>query len=129
MIYKVTAVKRTPIAKKDGTGMWTKVEIKTDQTGDKVLQLGYSHQKNVKDNLKIGSVITGYVDSKTWESNGKSGVNLVLEGITSEYVYGLLLKKFPDIDSLASTPSVAKPEVSGGWETSDEDINPEEIPF
>lgn len=129
MIYNITGVKRTPIAKKDGTGMWTKVEVKTQQTGDKVIQFGFSHSKSVKDNLKIGSTVTGRIETKTWESNGKSGVNLTLEGISAEYVYDLLLKKFPDIDSLASTPSVAKPEVSGSWDAPEEEINPDEIPF
>ncbi len=131
MKYKITAVKKTPIAKKDGTGTWTKFEVKTSQTGDKILQLGYSHQKSVKDTLKVGSIVTGYIESKPWESNGKSGVNLVLEGITAEYVYSLLLKAFPDAENIGESEVEKTPSVeAGGWEEgTDEETSDEGIDF
>lgn len=103
--YIITGIKKTPIAKKDGSGMWTKVQVKTQQTGTQVLDLGFSIPKNIKDALVIGTEITGYVESKPWNSNGKSGFNLTLNGITAEYVYELLLKMNPSIEGL-TTPSV-----------------------
>ena len=125
MKYTITAIKRTPIAKKDGTGTWTKVQVKTKQTGDQVLDLGFSIPKATKEALAIGTEITGYVESKPWSSNGKSGVNLTLNGITAEYVYELLLKMNPDADKLSGTPSVAKPSVPNiEWEVPAEELPP-----
>jgi len=142
MKYNVTGVKVTPMTKKDGMGTWNKIQLKTRETGETVLDLGFSVSKSVRDTIAIGSVIVGRVEQKTWNSNGKSGVNMVLEGITAEYVYDLLLKQFPNIeggapavkndgfgqpaampvaDSFSSTPM---PTV----QLSD-DINPDDIPF
>lgn len=119
MKYQITGVKRTPIAKKDGSGTWTKLQVKTAQTGDTVLDLGFSIDKNTRDNLKVGDTITGYVESKPWSSNGKSGVNMILNGITAEYVYELLVKAIPGVESLntnVGSVAVPTPTVSE-WDT------------
>jgi len=115
--FKVTGVKRTPIAKKDGTGTWMKMQVKTVETAETVLELGFSFPKATKDNLKPGDVLTGYIESRPWESNGKNGVNMILNGITAEYVYELLLKINPNADKLPNTPSVATPvaPANTGW--------------
>lgn len=132
MKYTITAVKRTPIAKKDGTGTWTKMQVKTAQTGAQILDLGFSIAKNVKDNLKSGDIITGYVESRPWNSNGKSGVNITLNGITAEYVYELLLKINPSIEGLSTglgvtnTPNAPVAPKNDGWEGQGDDIQVEE---
>lgn len=122
MKYTITAVKRTPIAKKDGTGTWTKMQVKTQQTGDAVYDLGFSFPKGVKDTLKVGDVLTGYVESRPWSSNGKSGVNLTLNGITAEYVYELLVKLNPQVETMdvgGGSVAVPKAPANDGWETGD----------
>ena len=138
MKYIVTAIKRTPIAKKDGSGTWIKLQVKTQQTADQILDLGFGFPKGTKDNLKVGDSLVGVVSSKPWSSNGKSGVNLTLEAVTAEYVYDLLVKKFPDIESLASSAnSVARPSVPASeWDTGtsskvedDEEIVDDDIGF
>lgn len=119
MKYTITGVKRTPIAKKDGTGTWNKIQVKTKQTGDQILDLGFSISKSVRDNLKPGDVIVGYVENKPWSSNGKSGFNVTLNGITAEYVYELLCKIYPEAVNVdVSGGSVAAPKpTSDGWDT------------
>jgi len=122
MKYIITAVKRTAIPKKDGTGTWTKMQVKTQQTGEQILDLGFSIPKNIKDELKKGDEITGYVESKPWNSNGKSGVNITLNGITAEYVYELLLKINPDVATMSvGGGSVATPKApaNDGWDAGD----------
>lgn len=128
MKYTITAVKRTPIAKKDGSGTWTKMQVKTKETGAQILDLGFSFPKGTKDNLKAGDVLVGYVESKQWSSNGKSGVNITLNGITAEYVYELLLKAVPGADKLdVAVGSVATPKApSDEWETGDSKVVVEE---
>jgi len=142
--YTVTGVKTTPIAKKDGMGTWNKIQVKTVETGDQILDLGFSVSRSVRDSVKVGSIITGYVESKPWTTaSGKSGVNLTLEGITAEYVYGLLLKMNPNLEG--ATTKVATPaanmtgDVSGSFgpapatldtiQYPSEDIDPNNIPF
>lgn len=138
--YNITGVKTTPIAKKDGMGTWNKIQVKTQETGDQILDLGFSVSKSVRDSITVGSIVTGYVDQKQWSSNGKSGVNLTLEGITAEYVYNLLLKLNPNIEGPAvktAAPANLAGIVSGSFgpapTTLDtiqtDDIDPNDIPF
>lgn len=143
MKYTVTGVKVTPIAKKDGMGTWNKIQVKTVETGDQILDLGFSVSKSVRDSIKIGTVITGYVESKPWTtSNGKSGVNLTLEGITAEYVYNLLLKLNPNLEGAAvktAAPANLAGDATGSFgpaptamptiDYPSDDINPDDIPF
>lgn len=143
MKYTVTGVKTTPIAKKDGMGTWNKIQVKTKETGEQILDLGFSVSKSVRDSVSVGSVITGYVEQKQWSSNGKTGVNLTLEGITAEYVYNLLLKLNPNIEGGSSVNTLvpATPIATGtGSFGADaftletiqypiDDINPDDIPF
>mgnify|MGYP001562618756 CR=1 FL=1 len=127
MKYIISGIKKTPIAKKDGSGTWMKVQVKTQQTGTQVLDLGFSISKNIKDNLVIGSEITGYVEARPWSSNGKSGVNMTLNGITVEYVYELLLKMNPTLEGLSTGISTPVPVATKafvpeniGWDGIDE---------
>lgn len=139
MKYTVTGVRVTPMTKKDGMGTWNKIQLKTKETGDTVLDLGFSVPKSVRDSIAIGSVITGRIEQKTWNSNGKTGVNTVLEGITAEYVYDLLLKQFPNIESsVGMGVATAIPKNDGFNQTIpsgvptiqlNDEINPDDIPF
>jgi len=85
--YTVTAVKRDTLPKKDGT-TWTKISVKTAETGDAILELGYGHQKATKDYMKAGDHITGYVENRSWTNGqGQTSVTPTLNGITEEYLY------------------------------------------
>ena len=98
--YKITAIKKTVLPKKAG-GTWTKIEVRTDKTGDTVYELGNGHSTQLKDYIKVGDVITGYTENKPWnKADGTlGGYNKRINGITPEYVYKLLLSIHPDIES------------------------------
>ena len=100
MQYKVTLVDKKVLPKKAG-GTWTKITIKTDKTGDNLFELGYGHSMTLKDTIKVGDMIVGYPEKRPWnKSDGTlGGYNLRINGITAEYVYKLLLNKFPDIEA------------------------------
>ena len=99
-IYTIKAIKRTPIAKKDGTGTWTKIQVKTQETNDDILEMGFGHPKNLKDNLKVGDKVSGYIESIPWyKTDGtKGGDNVRLQGITTDYLYRLILTMDPTIE-------------------------------
>jgi hypothetical protein len=96
MKYKITAVRKKEMPKKAG-GTWTKVEIKTDKTGEQILELGMGLPMKRED-VKVGTEIEGYIEKKQWgERDGQPLFNVRLNGITAEYVYSLLLKQFPEL--------------------------------
>lgn len=104
MKYTITGVKKEVKAKKDGSGTWTKILVKTDKTGDEIWELGNGHSKYFKDNIAKGNVVTGYTEKAPWtKSDGTlGGYNNKLNGVTVEYLYDMLLKAFPDFESLAN---------------------------
>lgn len=115
MIYQITAIKRSTMPKRDG-GTWTKVEVKTKQTGEMILELGRGIDKNVKENIKRGTEISGYIEKRPWTGrDGQTRYNNVLNGITAEYVYELLLRAYPDVESLPGKESSDAP-VDEGWD-------------
>ena len=106
--------------KRDG-GTWQKTEVKTDQTGEQILEIGRGIEKNVKDNLKKGDSIVGYIEKRPWTGrDGQTRYNMVLNGITAEYVYDLLLRVNPDVESLpaAEEESVEEGGSSDGFDNS-----------
>jgi hypothetical protein len=129
MKYSITAVKRTQIPKRDGSGTWTKVQIKTNKTGDEVLELGFGHQPKVKDNLKAGDVVIGYVEKAPWnKSDGTpGGFNVKLNGLTPEYLYQLILKIAPGVEGIEAAPS-APQATDSEWETTAVDAGSPEDP-
>lgn len=129
MQYKITALRSKVLPKKAG-GTWTKIEIKTDKTGEEVLELGYGI--NGKDTLKVGSVVEGYIERKQWgERNGVPAYNIRLNGITAEYVYQLLLTIHPELASAElSQPQAPEPVAEPEWSTTPEETSsPEDIGF
>ena len=127
MKYTIKAVKITPIpyAKKDGTpGIWNKKQIKTKETGDEILELGSGFSKYVSENIAAGHVVNGYIEKKPWtKRDGTTAYNTVLNGITAEYVYNLLITKFPDIEK--PVPKVGGTDIDYPVN----DVDPSEIPF
>jgi hypothetical protein len=123
MKYTLTAVRRKTLTKKDGTGTWQKVELKTDKTGDVIYELGYGHSKSLKETAKIGDVVNGYTEQTPWyKSDGsQGGFNNRLQGITAEYVYSLLLKLSPDIEATLGTNTATPAEDS--WSTAEPEVN------
>ena len=133
MKYTITNIRRKPITytKKDGTaGMFNKIEVQTDITGDAVYELGEGHTIAFKESAKAGDVVTGYTAAVPWSRNGKSGINNKLNGITVEYLYNLLLKLSPGIEGAVEPHVVdAKPK-SGvavdGW-SNEQAVEVEEV--
>lgn len=145
MRYTITAIRRQELPKKAG-GTWTKIEIKTDKTGDEVFELGRGI--NYKDKVQVGDVVNGYTEKKPWTaSDGTTRYNNILNGVTVEYLYEYLLKTQPELANFvpapvaaaspqasfqtAATPGFqapAAPEVPSIEYPADE-INPEDIPF
>lgn len=119
MKYTIKAIKKTQMPKKDGMGTWQKVQVKTQETGEEILDLGFGIAKNIKDNLKAGDVITGYIEKKPWtRSDGTVAYNTILNGVTADYVYELLLRAYPEIESLPAAPGQkAAASSEGEWET------------
>lgn len=94
----VKAISRKDMPSQWG-GTWQIVKVKFVDTGDQIFELqGFSKQE--KENLKPGEEIAGYVSQRSW--NGKNGqvITDTFNKITAEYVYGLLLKLKPDIESI-----------------------------
>jgi hypothetical protein len=111
MQYTIKRIKTTPkpFTKADGTaGMWNKVELQTQETGEEVLELGEGFSKSQKEKLVAGSVVIGYISKVPWHKKDGTigGHNVKLNGITAQYVYNLLITKFPDIEK---KPAVKMP--------------------
>lgn len=108
MKYTISAVKKTAIAKKDGTGTWSKVQVKTKETGDTIYELGNGHSKQFKDSVKSGDIVTGYISNDPWfkTDGSQGGVNSRLNGLTVEYLYSIILKLHPELDTeLVNAPT------------------------
>lgn len=128
MNYVIKGVRKTQLPKKAG-GTWTKIEVKTEQTGDTVLELGQGIAN--KEGIAKGTVINGYVEDRKWTGkNGSTGINKVLNGITAEYVYKMLLSIHPElVDFNPSGEAAPKAENDdfdeqpAATETTDEEID------
>jgi len=128
MNYVIKGVRKTQVPKKAG-GTWTKIEVKTEQTGDTVLELGQGIAN--KEGIAKGTIIKGYVEDRKWTGkNGSTGINKVLNGITAEYVYSMLLSIHPELaDFNQADESAPKAESDGfddqpaGTETTDTEID------
>lgn len=132
MKFTVKAIKKTVLPKSAG-GTWTKTEIKTHETGEAIMELGRGHSTWLKENLREGSVITGYIEEKPW--TGKDGnlrIAKSINGITPEYVYDLLLKVYPNIEEAPQVPKQTQP-VGTPFNANSieypEGPNPEDIPW
>ena len=93
MKYKILAIREKDVTWKGG--IFNKFEVMTNETGIEILELRLGQERNKK--TKIGDIIEGYIDTFIL----KDGKEIkILRGITAEYVYKLLLKIRPDIESL-----------------------------
>lgn len=144
MLYHITAIKRDTMPKRDG-GTWVKVSVKAQETGEQVLELGNGHDKRVKDYLKAGDTVVGYIENRQWAgSDGQPRFTPTLHGITPQYLHKLILAIDPGIEAkvngqAAATVSAPVAKVApklpaSSWETPAveypaDDINPEDIPF
>lgn len=104
MRFTISGIKKTVLNKKAG-GTWTKTEVKTKETGEAVMELGRGHSTWLKENLKEGTVIVGYIEEKPWTgTDGMLRISKAINGITPEYVYELLLKVYPNIEDAPQVP-------------------------
>lgn len=158
MKYVITAHRTKVLPTKRGT-TWTKVEVKTDKTGEEIIEVASSIQN--RENLQVGQTVNGYIEKKPWTGNdGQVRYNQVLNGPTVAMIYEFLATKHPEIETFVpaaapvqaqsngwSQPQAAPaqpaqtewnqnppqkpaaPAASNGVAYPAEDINPEDIPF
>ncbi len=120
MKFKILAIRNKDIVWSGGT--FKKYEVKTDQTGADIIESQLGLKKNEK--LKVGDIVEGYLGDNTFNSKNGPVTVKVLKAITAEYVYKLLLKLDPDIESKQSTLPV-KEEKESDWVGNGEDSSNE----
>jgi len=82
-------------------GIFRKYEVKTDKTGDEIIELSLGQKPNEK--AKIGDVVEGYIDNTFYMGKNGRVDKKVLKKVSAEYVYNLLLKVAPGIETAANT--------------------------
>ena len=126
--FTVSAVKRTTLPTKAG-GTWVKTEVKLQELGGEIYEIGNGIGKNAKENLRAGSIIEGYTEKRPWTMrDGSIGYNNVLNGITAEYVYKLLLRINPDVEVMKDVDPVNQVSGNGSWDGVDEGLQEEANP-
>lgn len=114
-------------------GTWNLIEAQFNETGEDVYQLsGFGSKFTEK--LKIGDVLTGYVSERTWTGQNGPQTSKNFNKITAEYVYDLLLKMNPNIESIQTlTPQTLTPvQPADGWVSEpvqDDGWNSEDVTF
>ena len=120
MRYIINAIRREVKPTTTG-GTWTKIEVKTDKTGDDILELGLGISEYKRNNIKEGDMIEGYIEKKAWNKIDGTfgGYNTRLNGITVDYLYALMKKYHPEIDAEDLTKFEPEKEVQEtGWNNS-----------
>lgn len=101
MKLKIQAFKKKDMPSNFGNGTWSVIDVKFE--GIENPEYGYSikgFSKGITDKLQNGQVLTGYFDTEHYtKKDGSPGSKKVFKAITPEYVYDLLLKRFPDIET------------------------------
>ncbi len=102
----MSQIKITAIRSKDITwsgGVFKKYEVKTDKTGDAIVELRIGDKAAAK--VQAGHTIEGYLSDASYTGkNGKVDFK-VLKKIDAEYVYKLLLKLAPGIETERVMPT------------------------
>ena len=129
MKLTISAIRRKDQPSKFG-GVWTVVQVKFD--GVENPKYGYDlkgFQKDYVAKLKEGDKIEGYISKGSY--TGKNGIveTNYFNKITAEYVYGLLLKINPNIEtslakSSAPSPMIAKAETSVEYPSDENEEDP-----
>jgi len=122
MKVKISAIKKKMLPSKFGSGTWTVADVKLVGQGEKIFNLvGYSSK--FIENLVVGNEISGYVSSRSWTGKNGTVESPTFNKITAEYVYELVLKLSPNVESIeqntiktTTIPSNTQDE----WETAPE---------
>lgn len=120
----IKAIKRQQMSGQNGP--WTKIMLKFQDTGDQIFELGRGFDKYTKERLAAGQELQGYVTQRTWQGQNGGGVTNTFNAITAEYVYSLLLKIKPDIESVKETSVGTTKET--GWEGDSAEAETEVVP-
>lgn len=123
MIYKITAIRSKDVVWSGGT--FKKFEVRTDKTGSEILEMQIGQKRSEK--IKVGDTVKGYLSNNTFNSKNGPMTVKVLKGISAEYVYDLLLKIDPTIETGSQVLS-EKEQASNFDEPSDSPF-PEEASF
>jgi len=109
MTFKISALRRKTMPSKFG-GTWDIVQIKIDG-GQTVYDLN-GYNSNYLKNLKVGDSLRGYQTEKKWAGKTGEQVTLVINKITPEYVYDLLMshKISPPNSESAPAQQVEQPD-------------------
>lgn len=113
MTFKIIALRKKEMPSKFGDRPWFLTEVKLEGQGDKTFTLkGYG-----RDKIEKGSIVKGYLSTRKYQSQNGTGIAHELNKITAEYLYDLILKKFPDIENVQnqqnadSEPDFEEPEI------------------
>lgn len=132
MKAQIQAFQKKDLPSKFGNGTWTVANAKFEgmvnpQWGFKLI--GFN--KNIINNLQVGQTLVGYVGSEKWTAkDGTTQITQTFNAVDAEYVYDLLLKIAPQIESTpaqaSNTPNSAaavdegfpgpdQDQSNGGW--------------
>ena len=131
MKLKIQAIKRKEMPSSFG-GTWTIVSVKFE--GMENPEYGYDLNGFGKfaDKFKVGDTIQGYFSTQSYVSkkDGLTKQTKKFNKITAEYVYDLLLKINPAIESIPGAKEMIKPvtqpivePVNDGWGQPEESID------
>ena len=122
MTYTISKFKVEVLPSKFG-GTWNLIKCKFVETGDTVYELnGYGSK--FSERVKIGEKIKGYESVKTWNNVETK----ILNKITAEYVYDLLLKINPDVETLNPDPA-SHTDQNDGWSGDGVDVPADDTSF
>lgn len=96
MKIKIAAINKKQMPSKWG-GTWTIVKIKLVGSDDVYELQGFDNKK--KENLKTGDELECYLSERVWQGKEGRVITKTVNKISSEYVYNLLVSKFPEIEN------------------------------
>ena len=104
-------------------GTWTITSVKFADHTNPMYGYDLSGFGKRADNIKEGDILTGYISTKNY--TGKDGTpktSSIFNAITPEYVYGLVLKMNPEIETVNTKPASVSvtPETPVGPDSQDQ---------
>lgn len=113
MKAKIQAIRNRQMPSQFG-GTWTIYSVMFENHQNP--QYGYDLSGFGKraENLKVGDTISGYITTKNYNSkkDGQLRTAYTFNKITPEYVYDLLLKVYPSIETMSTKKETASPSPS-----------------
>ncbi len=106
---KIQAFKKKESPSQFG-GTWTQVFVKFEGVANP--EYGYElrgFSKNIIKDIKEGMTLVGYIETKNYQKkDGTMGTSQLFKAITPEYLYDLILKINPHVESVDKAPTTAQ---------------------